>query len=244
MNANLAPRSKQDSTSKIEQSARFNNQPVLSVKRKLWRKDDEHGALLEESFTKTRNEILGRDDQACRYCNFKASKYQEIHNLDGDHFNNDPSNLVTSCNLCHQVFHLGMCAMQNGGFIAAIPELTQTEVNNIVRAIYTVDLIPNLTDKNNICNKLKSLYAIFEFRGSDTLKTLYGFDISSAFTFVDVLANCPDKVYAERASIFAPLRLVATKDAFNEGQLEYYAINSRSRFSPHEWSDITKKLLA
>jgi intracellular multiplication protein IcmJ len=244
MNAIHAPHSKQESMPLINKSERFNNQPVLSVKRKLWRKDDEHSALTEESFAKTRTEILARDDQTCRFCKFKVSKYQELHHLDGDHLNNDPSNLVTICNLCHQVFHLGMCAMQNGGFIAAIPELTQTEVNNIVRAIYTIDLLPKLPDRNNICNKLKSLYAIFEFRGSDTLKTLYGFDISSAFTFVDILANCPDKVYSERVNTFAPLRLVATRDAFKEEQLVYFAVNCGSRFSPDQWSDITKQLLA
>lgn len=215
------------------------NQPVLAVKRKLWRKDDDHADIADASFNPLRTEVLQRDNYTCRFCGFKAAKYQEVHHLDDNHQNNVKENLLTVCNLCHQVHHLGMCAMRNGGFIAAIPELTQTEINNLVRAIYVTDLIAD----PEIRNKLKSLYAIFQFRGSDTLKTLFGLDISTPFTLAEVLSNCPDDMYAKRAETFAPLRLVGTKESFHSGQLEYYAANSRALFLPEDWSAKARQLL-
>ena len=84
------------------------NQPVFGVKRKLWRKDDEHADVADAGFTPVRTEVLQRDNYPCRFCGFKAAKYQEVHHLDDNHQNNDPQNLLTVCNLCHQVHHLGM----------------------------------------------------------------------------------------------------------------------------------------
>ncbi|WP_240533902.1 HNH endonuclease [Aeromonas veronii] len=146
-----------------------------------------------------RTEVLQRDNYTCRFCGFKAAKYQEVHHLDDNHQNNDPQNLLTVCNLCHQVHHLGMCAMRNGGFIAAIPELTQTEVNNLVRAIHVAEYVADAA----VRDKLKSLFAIFQFRGCDTLKALYGVDISNPYALAETLSTCPDDIYAKRAELFA-----------------------------------------
>lgn len=214
-------------------------QPILSVKRKLWRKDDEHAALAAESFASVRNAVFQRDNFCCHYCGFKAAKYQEIHNVDGNHLNNEESNLWTVCNLCHMVSHLGMCGMRNAGFIAAIPELTQTEVNHLVRAIHvaSVNADPEIKDQ------LISLYALFQFRGSDTLKQLFGIDISNPYTLAEVLSTCPDSVFENRATLLAPLRLIPTRDAFSLHQLEYYAIHLRSLFLPENWKPLADRLL-
>jgi intracellular multiplication protein IcmJ len=215
------------------------NQPVFGVKRKFWRKDDDHADIKDAGFTKVRAEVFQRDNYTCRFCGFKAAKYQEIHHIDDNHQNNDPQNLLTVCNLCHQVHHLGMCAMRNGGFIAAIPELTQTEVNNIVRAIHVAEYIADAA----VRDKLKSLFAIFQFRGKDTLKTLYGGDISNPYILAEIISTCPDDIYAKRAELLAPLRLVASKEAFHAGQLEYYAANNRALFLPESWPPLTHQLL-
>lgn len=214
------------------------NQPIFGVKRKLWRKDDDHAYVADAGFIPVRAEVLQRDGYTCRFCGFKASKYQEVHHLDDNHQNNDPQNLLTICNLCHQVHHLGMCAMRNSGFVAAIPELTQTEINNIVRAIHVSTLIANAT----VRDRLKSLFAIFQFRGIDTLKSLYGLDISNPYILAQTLSSCSDEIYAKRAALFAPLRLVATKEAFHAGQLEFYAADLRSVFNCNNWPDLTHKL--
>lgn len=216
------------------------NQPVLAVKRKLWRRDDDHASINDAAFTDLRSGVLRRDNYSCRFCTFQASKYQEVHHLDDDHSNNTLDNLITACTLCHQVHHLGMCGLRNGGFMAAIPELTQTEVNTICRAIYVADL----TETQPIRDKLRSIMAIFEHRGSDTLKGIYGTDISEPLTWAQILSDMPDELYEKRADILGPLRLVPTKEAFHAGQLEYYAANNTARFKADQWKAFHKQLAA
>lgn len=215
------------------------NQPVPGVKRGVWRKDDEHAHLADAAFSAVRTEVLQRDNYTCRFCGFKAAKYQEVHHLDDNHQNNATQNLLTVCNLCHQVFHYGVTAMRNGAFIAAIPELTQAELNNIVRAIHVAEYVADAA----VRDKLKSLFASFQYRGSDTLKTLFGLDISNLYVPTEVLSVCPDDIYAKRVELLSPLRLVGTKEAFHGGQLEYYAANNRALFLPENWPPLTRQLL-
>ena len=218
---------------------RKDNQPILGVKRKLWRKDDEHADIADAAFNPVRTEVLQRDNYTCQFCGFKAAKYQEVHHIDDDHNNNSPNNLITVCNLCHQVHHLGMCAMRSGGFIAAIPELTQTEINNLIRAIHVSEFIDDKVARD----KLVGLFSIFQYRGFDTLKRLYGVDISNPFTLAETLSTCPEEIYTNRSDIFSPLRVIASKEAFHAGQLEYYGANNRALFLPENWPPLTRQLL-
>lgn len=225
--------------------SRTAQQPVLGVKRKVWRRDDEHAPDTDAAFQKIRGTIFQRDTYTCVFCTFKAAKYQEVHHLDDDHTNNSESNLITACTLCHQVFHLGMCGMRYAGFLAAIPELTQTEVNHIARAVF-VSQMDVLGASQEARERLQSLYAIFEFRGADTLKQLFGVDISEPLTFAQLLADptaFPDDVYARRTELLGPLRLVPTRGAFHAGQLEYYAHHCRASFLPANWSALTRQLV-
>lgn len=217
--------------------AATSHEPILGVKRKLWRRDDEHASPADLAFQSTRKAVLSRDDFTCFYCRFKAEKYQEVHHKDDDHKNNSEANLLTVCNLCHQVFHIGMCAMRGGGFFAAIPELTQTQVNNIARAILVGSL---LSDKH--CDKLLGLYAVLEYRGSNTLKRLYGVDISDPYVFAEILSLGDETLYRKRAALLSPLRLVPTKQSFHGGQIEYYANNHPDQFNPAVWTALSKQL--
>lgn len=222
----------------MQTTDRHVEQPMLGVKRRLWRKDDEHADAADINFQPVRVKALNRDNYTCRYCGFKASKYQEVHHLDDDHQNNALENLLTVCNLCHQVFHLGMCAMRNGGFIAVIPELTQTEINNIVRGIFVGSM---LSDKHH--DKLQGLYAILEYRGSDTLKTIYGIDISNPYVFAEILSLGDSSIFENRAILMKPLRLIASKNAFHSGQLEYYAKSYPDTFMPDNWIALSRQLM-
>jgi intracellular multiplication protein IcmJ len=212
-------------------------QPVAGVKRKLWRKDDDHAHLADRAFVPLREMVLKRDANQCRFCGFKAPKYQEVHHLDDNHANNEPGNLLTICNLCHQVHHLGMCGMRNAGFLAAIPEMTQTEVNHIGRAYFVALLLVGA----DIKDRLTGLYALLRAR-SDMLKSAFHLDISSPLLFAEILSGCDEAMYEQRASLLESLRLVPTQQAFHAGQLEYYAVNLREHFSPDTWVALAGQL--
>ena len=221
---------------------RVASQPVFGVRRPLWRSDDDQRTLLSEANSKLRTAVLQRDNYTCRYCGFKSAKFQALHALDGNPDNCSKENLVTACNLCRQVHHLGACAMNDTGFFVAVQELTQTEVNNIARAIY----VNALLDDADVNEKLASLLAAFEFRGGDTLRAVFGGEVITVLAVAETLASkslVSDEDYARRAEWLAPLRLFPTRNAFQDGQLEYYAANNRALFSPDNWSALTRQLL-
>lgn len=213
--------------------------PIIGVKRQKWRMDDEHAHLADQGFQAVRESVLKRDNFSCRFCTFKATKYQEIHHFDNSHQNNDPNNLLTTCNLCHQVHHIGLCGQNGAGFFALLPELTQTEVNLISRAYFVNQLIGDQNTKD----KLTGLYALFRSR-ADNLKSAFGLDISTPTLFAQVLSVCEETTFAGRAELLESLRLVPTKEAFHAGQLDYYAVNTRAQFQAETWAALSRQLLA
>ncbi|MEA9392218.1 type IVB secretion system protein IcmJDotN [Acerihabitans sp. TG2] len=203
-------------------------QPVLSVKRKVWRQDDEHTILHDEKYKAVREKILMRDKYTCSHCGFKFNYYQEVHHIDDDHSNQDESNLETICGLCHQVYHLGMTALRGSGFIAYIPELKQTDINSLCRVIFMQ--LRKMDDISPYINKLQGLYSIFQERGGDTLKKVFyhgdknKLDISQPMVFAQYLSLCSDDDFNKKDRILSGFVLVPTINAFKSKQLEEYFI--------------------
>lgn len=218
-------------------TSRLACQPVIGVRRHKWRMDDDHELINSESLQTVRDAVFKRDNFTCRFCTFKASKYQEIHHFNDDHKNNNPDNLLTCCNLCHQNFHIGTCAQNSAGFFALLPELTQAEVNHISRVYFVNQLI----GEQQVKDKLTGLYALFRARG-DNLKNAFGLDLSTPTFFAQVLSVIDESIFAKRGEIMESLRLVPTKEAFKAGQLDYYAVNTRPQFSGEDWPALARQL--
>ncbi|MCB9988138.1 MAG: HNH endonuclease [Rhodospirillales bacterium] len=83
-----------------------------------------------------RQKIFERDDHTCQFCGFKAQKYQEIHFLNGNHKNTHMQNMTTSCMFCAQCFDLDHVATMRSGVLIWLPEISQTALHHIARAIY------------------------------------------------------------------------------------------------------------
>lgn len=131
---------------------------VLSAKRSSWRMLDTHADEHDTRYSAIRPQILERDDNRCRFCNFKAAKYMEVHHIDDDHGNNDPKNLATACGFCHMCFHLGMCGIKDAGTIIWCPEITQADLNNLCRVLFvSINNAGKYSDiSRNIFNNLES----------------------------------------------------------------------------------------
>lgn len=86
-----------------------------------------------------KSEILERDNHTCRYCGFRAEKYQEVNfigpytgketALGADHY-------ATACTFCWQCFHLEKIEAMQSGAVIWLPEISQPVLNHMVRAIY------------------------------------------------------------------------------------------------------------
>lgn len=111
---------------------------VLSVKAANWRMHDEGSAEADTAFRAVREKALQNDKQTCRFCGFKALKWQEVHHLNDNHADNRLENLVTACGFCHMVQHIGLAGKNKEAVLAWIPEYTQEEVHDLVRSILVV----------------------------------------------------------------------------------------------------------
>ncbi len=83
-----------------------------------------------------RQKILMRDKNICQICGFESKKYQDVHFLDNDHHNHKIENLITACIFCHQCFDLDKVDQMRSGVLVWLPEISQTELHHIARAIY------------------------------------------------------------------------------------------------------------
>lgn len=193
------------------------------------------------AFAATRESVFDRDESRCQYCGFVAHKWQEVHHLNGDHSDSTPVNLVTVCNLCHQVHHCGQAGARQAGFVAVIPELTQTEVNHIARAHFVIrTMVSHCADaaerraQGSVAALLESVYGVLESRMA-RLNTPSGvIDISDPAVWHEVVCR-HGKASAEGA--FDAFRLVPTQGAFRRAQLDYYARSRREAFEARVWRD-------
>jgi intracellular multiplication protein IcmJ len=127
--------------------------------------------------------------------------------------------------------------MRSAGFLAAIPELTQTEVNHLARGYFIALLVAN----TDVKDRLTGLYALLRAR-SDMLKSAFHLDIGSPLLFAEILSGCEDSLYERRGELLEGLRLVPTQQAFQGGQLEYYAVSLRAQYSPDGWLALAGQL--
>lgn len=77
--------------------------------------------------------IAQRQKSRCHFCGAHLSKL-EIHNLNDNHLDGTPANLVAVDSICHSWKHLGEIA-EGEGFIAYLPGLTAQDVNHLQRTI-------------------------------------------------------------------------------------------------------------
>lgn len=80
--------------------------------------------------------IFERDDYTCQCCGFKSKKYQEILHKNQVETDLSKDNLITACIFCHQCFYLEKVTDMRSGVLIWLPEIEQTTLHHIARAIY------------------------------------------------------------------------------------------------------------
>ncbi len=89
--------------------------------------DTESGGAKPPSKTQA-EQILKRDDHTCRFCGFRSTQYQRIvPSTEG---------FVTACSFCELATDLQRAGLMGAGVLVWLPEITQAELNHIIRAIY------------------------------------------------------------------------------------------------------------
>lgn len=184
------------------------NQLLLSTDISSWGiVSQEHGSLLEAadpSILEIYRHVMQRDNYSCYYCGFQSDKYQEVHHLDHNHSNNDTSNLVTVCPLCHQNHHLSLADLHNGAVLIWCPDLTQQEINDFCRMTFILNQISETSNKGEghyiSRGGFAGIYIDILEKGVSSLETMFA-GASNCGTFgqvlLDIKQNKPD-LYLER----------------------------------------------
>lgn len=83
-----------------------------------------------------KQKVLERDEHTCRCCGFKSMRYQEVHFLNNNKKDTRLENMATMCIFCHQCFNLETVFDMRSGVLIWLPEILQSDLSNIARAIY------------------------------------------------------------------------------------------------------------
>ncbi len=83
-----------------------------------------------------KQKIFDRDDNTCQCCGFQSNKYQEVLFLNGNENDLSEANVKTSCIFCYQCFNLDKISVMRSGVLLWLPEIKQTDLHHIARAIY------------------------------------------------------------------------------------------------------------
>lgn len=212
---------------------------VLSVKRSKFRCDDPKSDEANNEFVNIRKSILERDDYTCQFCNFRSQKWQEVHHVDDNHSNNDPSNLITTCSLCHSCHHIGLSGLTNKGIMIYInPSIgvTQAEINQLIRTMWIGEKSTN-KELSMACIGVGSRL----YKQSVSARTVIG--MTDAHVLGDFLLNLDDEKYKSRAKKLEGVYFYPFKDAYKK-QLAHWEKEIYSHMSSNDWHDIAKQKLS
>ena len=87
--------------------------------------------------SKAQNEkTLSRDAFTCRCCGFESKKYQRVLPMSDIAPDAKAGDFVTVCTFCELTSSLDRAGLAASGFLIWLPELSQADLNNVVRALY------------------------------------------------------------------------------------------------------------
>lgn len=166
----------------------------------------------DAEFQAKRKSHLEATRYQCVFCSLRT-RHAEVHHLDGDHANNDPSNYATACFLCHGYHHLGQRANMAGEEIgvALIPEVSAADLNLFLMAASAAWQDPK---EGAIAGQV--LQQVFGLsRRVEAVEAAYGVPKGTAPAHIaSALARLaveqPDQ-YVERAQSVGDLRIVPHK---------------------------------
>lgn len=148
---------------------------------------------------------LSKDDFTCRYCGFQSKQFQKAIPKDWAVLDPRDAEMVTACIFCEQCFSLESVGPMGSGTLIWLPEISQADLNHIMRAIYAsraqVDEAPE-----NIKNSADRAFEILFARRGEAKRRI-GTDDPMVLAAA-LLESVNDNVYARRAEKLDGVRLM------------------------------------
>ena len=214
---------------------------VLSVKRGRFRRDDPDAESADMDFKANRPRVLARDQHTCVFCDFTADNWQDVHHRDDNHTHNDIDNLVTCCKICHACHHIWLASQNNGGVLIYLPEIEQTLLNRLVRAMFVVGKVGSAERRAEV----KELWDFLYSRRNHACEMI---GTHSAATLANALMTTSQDDYNNRESRLCAIRfLIAPSSPMltlpNHGNIvDYWANNVYNRLPESSWESLSNQL--
>lgn len=201
-----------------------------------------------------RQQVFERDDHTCRYCGFRAMKYQDVAHMSGQEADARLSNLATACIFCHQCFTLDKVSAMRSGILIWLPEMGQAALNHLARSVYVARV-----SQGPAAEASRRILDILMRRRDEAKKRLGGGDANSGSEDPQVLAvvlkeYLTSRHYALREKKLEGIRLFPLdRRIIREGDLEFNQFPQilaywRSKDGPYGarmpqfWVDLYKKI--
>ncbi len=162
-----------------------------------------------------KDSVYSRDDYHCRFCGFRSEKYQEILNLTHNYADTRTQNLATACIFCAQCFHLEKVSTMRSGVLVWLPEITQSSLHHIARAIYVARI-----SQGGVADTSREMLDIIMKRREDAKARI---DTDDPFILSTVMKDyLTDKQYDGRKTKLNGVRLFPLdRRIIKEGDLEF-----------------------
>jgi len=233
---------------------------VLSVKCENWRMFDKDSGEADAEFQRVRKKALDRDNQTCRFCGFRHTKWQEVHHANDDHADNRLENLITACPFCHMVQHIGLAGRNEEAVLIWLPEIPQHTLHHLVRTILVAQrsaeivkndpraVAPSVRNAKEAGDVAKAAMSALRERSSLAEKRLGSCD---PLEIGNAMLLLPDEVYAKRSEIFSGIRLLPLGKRWNGGedvmakQIDSWTETGGpySRLQPNTWAGLMRSVL-
>lgn len=212
-------------------------QLIPSVKLKLWRQNDAKSEEADREFEEIRQKIVNRDGHVCQGCGMKTlpsapsamAGHFDIHHIDDNHDNNHPSNLVTICPFCHNVFHIGNAGARGAATGIWMPQISQADMNLVCHILFI--LMFRGEDKQAqekdiaVAKKARDYYRqLKDTVWADELEARLGAGMSDLRNLGEALAwlgNSDKAAYDNRMRFLGGLRIIPVYEAYREKVAHY-----------------------
>ena len=207
---------------------------VLGINRTRAREDNPDAERHNDVYRAIAPKALAEHQYTCQFCELQCRGAIEVHHIDGRHENNDRSNLVPACRMCHLAHHIGFVGAMNAGLLVYLPELSQAALNTVQRTLWvgTQSKISVIADRCQ--TKMSHLhYGMIEAKkrlGTGSLTQL-----------AIKLAALSDADYARREVFLDGIRLIYLPAKMQDDMAKWIGVYDQ--FPTGQWNAMTEEMI-
>ncbi len=208
----------------------------IQTRRVDWKLSPQQMAAVPELISMF-NKVLKRDDHRCQCCGFQTKpkedgySYQMLHPKDGDVRNHNIDNFITVCRFCYLSLHPGYAGNGNLGTVIWMPEISQIDLNFIVRTIFVA-----INAESTHEGSARALYSSLDNRGIYIDEQLGEKARNPGFIAQTMIDIAPSTIHQK---ILDGLRLLPTHFC-NDDSITHFAATAYKDYPVTDWAKLIK----